>query len=507
MTAQPAFTPVEARRTLARDPPANSNKPTNFSSSVVDYVQRSFFEFNRLKGVPALAGITDEDIRSKLSVIVNKATEAGVVNARDWGTFPLPHEHLLEDRKKAMYAAQNAVLANLLEPSMEPQFNGTNGKKRKSHDQDFTETEGQQVTPPWKKKTNAKATLAERMTGKSKNQDKKRKDNNTWFDTSADALERRRQRFAHASPEPSPYISSRDDSPAVDANSGPTVGTCQTLEKNYFRLTAAPNPSTVRPLPVLEKALEFIMTKWKSEHDYTYTCDQLKSLRQDLTVQRIKSPFTIRVYETHARIALQMKDLGEYNQCQTQLRALYKLRLGEGGSSGGKEDEFLAYRILYLIYTRNRTDMNNMLADLTTADKKGTYVSLALRVRAALASGNYHRFFQLYRQYQDRNMVPYLMDMFIDRERLGAMAAICKSYKPDVSSKFLTKELAFACSETELFDEDIERECLTFVTNHGGDALLQEKDGNVRVLTGKAGNVFEMAKQAVFGKVDIKGQI
>ncbi|KAJ8606304.1 hypothetical protein MRB53_041055 [Persea americana] len=225
-----------------------------------------------------------------------------------------------------------------------------------------------------------------------------------------------------------PYISSRDDSPAVDANSGPIVGTCQTFEKNYFSVRR----SCVRCI---------------------------------------------------------------------------SLRLGEGGSSGGREDEFLAYRILYLIYTRNRTDMNNMLADLTTADKKGTYVSLALRVRAALASGNYHRFFQLYRQYQDRNMVPYLMDMFIDRERLGAMAVICKSYKPDVSSKFLTKELAFACSETELFDEDIECECLTFVTNHGGDALIQEKDGNIRVLTGKAGNVFEMAKQAVFGKVDIKGQI
>lgn len=69
------------------------------------------------------------------------------------------------------------------------------------------------------------------------------------------------------------------------------------------------------------------------------------------------------------------------------------------------------------------------------------------------------------------------------------------------------KELAFACSETELFDEDIERECLSFVINHGSDALVQEKEGDVRVLTGKAGNVFGAAKSAAFGKVDIKGQI
>ena len=225
----------------------------------------------------------------------------------------------------------------------------------------------------------------------------------------------------------SPYISSRDDSPSLDANTGPIVGTCEVIEKNYFRLTAPPNPSTVRPLHVLKKALDHLVGQWKGDHNYNWLCDQMKSLRQDITVQRIKTPFTIRVYETHARIALQVKDLGEYNQCQTQLRALYKSKLGDNGTSGGKEDEFTAYRILYLIYTRNRTDMSNMLADLTTADKQGRYVRLALQVRAALALGNYHKFFQLYRDSQDMAMFPYLMDMFVDRERLAALAVMCRA--------------------------------------------------------------------------------
>lgn len=440
MTAEPSYTPVVARRTLLKDANANNraSKPaapsnaTQFSPAVVDYVQRAFFEFNRHKDTPMLNGIYDHDIRKKLAETVNEAGHEGSLQARDWTTHPLPHQLILAERQQAaLQVTQNTILANFNQPTaslMNPDYvPGAVSKKRKSPDQEISDHNGQAVTPPWKKKA-SKSALADRSAGKSKVQDKKRKDTN-WFDNSKEALERRRQRFGQVSPENSPLLSPpRDDFNMADANSGPIVGTCQTIEKNYFRLTAPPLPSTVRPVPILEQALAHIKAKWTAEKDYAYVCDQLKSLRQDLTVQRIKTRFTIKVYEVHARIALQMKDLGEYNQCQTQLRALYKLRLGANGSSGGKEDEFLAYRILYLIYTRNRVDMNNMLADLTPADKKGQFVKLALQVRAALASGNYHKFFKLYNDSHESGMVPYLMDMFVERERLSALAVMGRAY-------------------------------------------------------------------------------
>ncbi|KAJ8326029.1 hypothetical protein O5D80_005664 [Batrachochytrium dendrobatidis] len=222
----------------------------------------------------------------------------------------------------------------------------------------------------------------------------------------------------------------------IDWDEFTIIGTCQKLEKPYLRLTSAPDPTTVRPLPILKQTLDLLKSKWKSEHNYTFICDQFKSLRQDLTVQRVKSEFTVKVYETHARIALEKGDLGEYNQCQAQLKQLYNIY-----KLPGSTDEFIAYRIIYMLHTMNKRDLFNTISELGEQDKKGECVQYALAVRSALTSSNYHMLFGLY--HQAPKMCGYLMDHFMERERQKTLCSVLKSFRPSVGLEYLAVVLGF----------------------------------------------------------------
>ncbi|CAK9787260.1 unnamed protein product [Cutaneotrichosporon oleaginosum] len=196
-------------------------------------------------------------------------------------------------------------------------------------------------------------------------------------------------------------------------------GTSTRLEKSYLRLTSEPNPAD---------------QKWKENRNYAYALDQFKSVRQDLTVQRIKNEFTVEVYEIHARIALEAKDLGEYNQCQSMLRQLYELGLG------GHPLEFLSYRIMYLLHTRNRSDLGVLLGQLTAEQKADPGVAHALATARALATSNYSKFFDLF--LHAPNMSGYIMDHFVERERAQALAVMSKAYI-SLPLSYLTHTLAF----------------------------------------------------------------
>nr|XP_024395611.1 SAC3 family protein A-like isoform X1 [Physcomitrium patens] len=243
----------------------------------------------------------------------------------------------------------------------------------------------------------------------------------------------------------------------IDWDSLTIRGTCQEVEKRYLRLTSAPDPNTVRPENVLKRALEMVKSTTKS---YLFKCDQLKSIRQDLTVQRIRDEFTVQVYETHARMALEAGDLPEYNQCQTQLKFLY----GEGIK--GCSNEFAAYSLLYILFNRgNSRDLLSAMAKLTDEGRRDEVVKHALEVRHAVAVGNYTTFFRLYRTAPV--LSPCLMDSHTEKMRFEAVKCMSRSYRPTIPVSSVARSLGFTTESSSEGESEGLEECEEWLRAHG----------------------------------------
>lgn len=70
-------------------------------------------------------------------------------------------------------------------------------------------------------------------------------------------------------------------------------------------------------------------------------------------------------------------------------------------------------------------ELNLFVGQLTPRQKVDPAVRHALDVQRALSTGNYHAFFILY--LNAPNMGAYIMDHFIDRERIKALIIISKA--------------------------------------------------------------------------------
>lgn len=401
-SSHPVPTPPPAAVSSTQSTPQPQSARIDWPESVRSYVQRTFLERNH---DPT---IQKSDIEAKLKEVITHAKDSGQLYSLDWNNMLLPQALIREQREAEL--KRHATIVSSPATSAFPRPGPTpTSKKRKSSE---PLVDNRSSSPPWRSTNQHRTPLEDRISYRSTEKRPNMDEPLPKLSKFQKQQEKRLRRFDGG-------YKSTYRSPSPPPSDGPVVGTSTTLEKRYLRLTAPPVASNVRPEHILRQTLDLLKKKWRNESNYSYICDQFKSMRQDLTVQRIRNDFTVSVYEIHARIALEKGDLGEYNQCQTQLRSLYQLGLK------GNPIEFKAYRILYFIHTANRTGLVEAIADLTLAEKRTHAIKHALDVRSALVLGNYHRFFQLY--LDTPNMGAYLMDMFVVRERLAALCNICRA--------------------------------------------------------------------------------
>mmetsp|Transcript_15305 Transcript_15305/g.16976 ORF Transcript_15305/g.16976 Transcript_15305/m.16976 type:complete len:405 (-) Transcript_15305:227-1441(-) len=263
------------------------------------------------------------------------------------------------------------------------------------------------------------------------------------------------------------------------SSSEQVVGTCTNLEKSYFRLTTFPKAENIRPLAVLQKSLEHIKKRYVKKQDFEWANDQLKAVRQDITVQGIQNNFCLEVYETHARILLEHGDLSEFNQCQSMIRSLTSsAALAQRQNNYGKKemeqtleqrDEFRAYQLLYSLAQNSWTDLTASLAwdnreNNKNIEERGPSCEHAMSVIKSIINHDYRSFFKLYDSAP--HLSPYLMDFFIHRVRKDAYDRIVSSYRPTMDLNFFQETLYFgSLKETKNF---LKKNKVVFVKKDGG---------------------------------------
>jgi hypothetical protein len=259
------------------------------------------------------------------------------------------------------------------------------------------------------------------------------------------------------------------------------VGSCKNLEKRYLRLTSAPDPALVRPEPVLARWLDHLTKLWNQrEKDWKYIEDQMRAIRQDLTVQNLRGAFTTRVYETNARWALESGDLGQFNQCQTQLKQLHQ----DTSTDLDVKCEFLSYRLVYYYLQSLRVDEQIFLSQILSSEpsiRNHRFIVFALGVRKYAATNNFVKYFEQMKVAQtgenqgSQNSVPaphmkYLLEAFESRQRVFCLMVLCKSFVTQIPISWLASILRI----------DTASDCEEFVVSHGGvlksDGFLEPKE-------------------------------
>ena len=61
-----------------------------------------------------------------------------------------------------------------------------------------------------------------------------------------------------------------------DPSKAKIIGTSTQMFKPFLRLTTAPEPWEVRTKQQLPLSFKAVLEKWKEEHNYKWTCEQLK---------------------------------------------------------------------------------------------------------------------------------------------------------------------------------------------------------------------------------------
>eukprot|EP00744_Colponema_vietnamica_P017273 GILI01024257.1.p1 GENE.GILI01024257.1~~GILI01024257.1.p1 ORF type:complete len:436 (-),score=20.38 GILI01024257.1:40-1347(-) len=242
---------------------------------------------------------------------------------------------------------------------------------------------------------------------------------------------------------------------------GTFVGRSKDLERAYSR--DEPSSDAIRPLAVLRIALPHIVSRAAALGE-EYLSDQLKGMRQDLRAQNIRNSFAVSVYEMHARVCLRLKNLSEFNQCQSAVRSFYNE--GLTGENGDCFNEFLCYRMLYLtlgdkddLAAVELKDIEKSIRGESEMDPrsaaafKSEAVIQVVRFCSYIQQGDSALALKLVSAFDTD--FKRLLRIFLQRQRIKWLREVIGGLKGNIPSSFLLKSLGFVPVDTAQVASDV----------------------------------------------------
>lgn len=233
------------------------------------------------------------------------------------------------------------------------------------------------------------------------------------------------------------------------------VGESTKVKRMYSRYE--PTVEDIRPLPVLVKAFRHIKRQAREREKVEggaaamkFLSEQLKGMRQDIRVQNLHNAFTVAVYEFHARLCLQMGEVGEFNQCQAALKTFYASDTIE--KSVCCVSEFFCYRLTYLFLSHQYDSLSTELINYTNAQsqeyQKGLVsvissndVARTLALCNACHEGDCLAILQLLISFPEG--MASLVRIYLQRMRIKWLQDILCGVRGTISLRFLTAQLGY----------------------------------------------------------------
>lgn len=214
--------------------------------------------------------------------------------------------------------------------------------------------------------------------------------------------------------------------------------------KEYSRPAAGrktPRSEDLRPPDVLSQTVVYLVDRIVPRQDvpwaevYSYVFDRLRSVRQDMTVQRVGGKVCVAILETslrfllYASYRLRGQPLGAFDpqingvhtqECFSWLLESYRQ---------GEYDSEAEFQSLFILYNLGSLKALHYALLLPEHIRESPAVKSALAVNRASAEGNYVRFFRLCR------LLPFLASCALHRHIGSSRRALVRIFTHGFSSR------------------------------------------------------------------------